>query len=87
LIAPHAEQRRVLHGIAKGETEMSAATMAQPEKKTLNTVPLDWNEVYYTNCPLVSASNVDQQLGWTKEHYKKIGVEYFYLRSRAENWV
>ena len=22
----------------------------------LNVVPLDWKEVYYTNCPLVSAS-------------------------------
>ena len=26
----------------------------------LKTVPLNWNEVYYTNCPLISASNVDQ---------------------------
>jgi hypothetical protein len=31
----------------------------------LNTVKLNWKEVYYTNCPLVSASNVDQELGWT----------------------
>lgn len=51
----------------------------------LNTVPLDWNEVYYTNCPLVSASNVDQELGWTKEEYKKIGVNYQYMRARKEN--
>jgi ABC-type nitrate/sulfonate/bicarbonate transport system substrate-binding protein len=51
----------------------------------LKTVPLDWNEVYYTNCPLVSASNVDQELGWTKEEYKKIGVQYHYLRARKEN--
>jgi hypothetical protein len=42
--------------------------------KTLSTVPLDWKEVYYTNCPLVSASNVDQELGWTKEEYKKLGI-------------
>jgi hypothetical protein len=47
---------------------------------------LNWNEVYYTNCLLVSASNVDQELGWTREEYKKIGVEYLYLRSRAENY-
>ena len=53
--------------------------------KKLSTVPLDWKEVYYTNCPLVSASNVDQELGWTKEEYKKIGVNYLYLRARAEN--
>ena len=49
------------------------------------TVPLDWNEVFYTNCPLVSASNVDQELGWTREEYKKIGVDYSYFRSRAGN--
>ena len=35
----------------------------------LETVPLDWTEVYYTNCPLVSASNVDQELGWTKGEF------------------
>ena len=29
----------------------------------LKTVPLNWKEVYYTNCPLISASNVDQELG------------------------
>ena len=53
----------------------------------LSTVALDWNEVYYTNCPLVSASNVDQELGWTREEYKKIGVKYAFLRSvRENNW-
>ena len=51
----------------------------------LKTVPLDWNEVYYTNCPLISASNVDQELGWTKEEYKKMDVSYLYLRARKEN--
>jgi ABC-type nitrate/sulfonate/bicarbonate transport system substrate-binding protein len=51
----------------------------------LETVPLDWTEVYYTNCPLVSASNVDQELGWTKEEFKKLGVHYQYMRAREEN--
>jgi ABC-type nitrate/sulfonate/bicarbonate transport system substrate-binding protein len=51
----------------------------------LNTRSLNWNEVYYTNCPLISASNVDQELGWTKEEYKKIGVKYGFLRSVPEN--
>jgi len=55
------------------------------ENKKSSTVPLDWKEVYYTNCPLVSASNVDQELGWTREEYKKIGVQYAFLRSRREN--
>ncbi len=48
-------------------------------------MPLDWSEFYYTNCPLVSASNVDQELGWVHEELKKIGIEYAYLRSRREN--
>jgi ABC-type nitrate/sulfonate/bicarbonate transport system substrate-binding protein len=57
------------------------------KEKRSDTVPLDWNEVYYTNCPLVSASNVDQELGWTKEEFKKIGVKYAFLRSaRRNNW-
>jgi len=55
------------------------------ENTKLNTVPLDWKEVYYTNCPLISASNVDQELSWTKEEYKKIGVKYAFLRSTREN--
>jgi ABC-type nitrate/sulfonate/bicarbonate transport system substrate-binding protein len=62
-----------------------AAVLEKAEDKRLRTVPLTWKEVYYTNCPLVSASNVDQELGWTKEEYKKIGVSYLYLRAREEN--
>jgi ABC-type nitrate/sulfonate/bicarbonate transport system substrate-binding protein len=53
--------------------------------KKSTAVPLDWNEVYYTNCPMVSASNVDQELGWAREEFKKIGVRYGFLRSRKEN--
>jgi ABC-type nitrate/sulfonate/bicarbonate transport system substrate-binding protein len=57
----------------------------EPKTHTFHTVPLNWKEVYYTNCPLVSASNVDQELGWTREEYKKIGVKYAFLRSTREN--
>jgi ABC-type nitrate/sulfonate/bicarbonate transport system substrate-binding protein len=64
---------------------MSTATMTKKEEKKVSAVPLNWKEVYYTNCPLVSASNVDQELGWTREEYKKIGVQYAFLRSRREN--
>jgi ABC-type nitrate/sulfonate/bicarbonate transport system substrate-binding protein len=57
------------------------------ENTKLNVVPVNWKEVYYTNCPLVSASNVDQELGWTREEYKKIGVKYAFLRSqRGNDW-
>jgi ABC-type nitrate/sulfonate/bicarbonate transport system substrate-binding protein len=62
-----------------------AAMPAAAQEKQSGTVPLDWNEVYYTNCPLVSASNVDQELGWTKEEYKKIDIKFAYFRSRSEN--
>jgi len=58
--------------------------MSRADEK-FSTVLLDWKEVYYTNCPLVSASNVDQELGWTREEFKKIGVHYAFLRSRREN--
>ena len=53
--------------------------------KTMRSVDVDWNEFYYTNCPLISPSNVDQELGWVKEELKKIGVAYKYLRSTVEN--
>ena len=55
------------------------------ENTKLNVVPLNWKEVYYTNCPLVSASNVDEGLGLTKKEYKKIGVKYAFIRSTPLN--
>ena len=39
---------------------MSAATVTAPTSKKFTTVPLNWKEVWYTNCPLVSSSNIDQ---------------------------
>jgi ABC-type nitrate/sulfonate/bicarbonate transport system substrate-binding protein len=53
--------------------------------KTMRSVDVDWNEFYYTNCPLVSPSNIDQEIGWVKEEFKKIGIAYKYLRSTTEN--
>ncbi len=68
------------------------ATGKKPTKKTtakkaskLSTVKLNWKEVWYTNCPLISASNIDQELGWTREEFKKLGVKYAYFRSAREN--
>ena len=54
------------------------------ENTKLNVVKLNWKEVYYTNCPLVSASNVDEGLGLTKKEFKKIGVKFAYMRSTPE---
>jgi hypothetical protein len=64
---------------------MSKSNVPKQEDQKFSTVPLDWKEVYYTNCPLVSASNIDQELGWTREEFKKIGVKYAFLRSVREN--
>mgnify|MGYP001819276350 FL=1 len=74
-------------GVALGAAGMASAPAVAAQEKTATTVALNWKEVYYTNCPLVSASNVDQELGWTKEEYSKIGVDFAYFRSRREtNW-
>ncbi len=54
-------------------------------ERVATTVPLNWKEVWFTNCPMVSANNVDQELGWCREEFKKLGVEYAYFRSSPEN--
>ena len=54
-------------------------------ERVSTTVPLNWKEVWYTNCPMISANNVDQELGWCREEFKKIGVEYAYFRHAPEN--
>jgi ABC-type nitrate/sulfonate/bicarbonate transport system substrate-binding protein len=53
--------------------------------KTMKSVDVDWNEFYYTNCPLVSPSNIDQEIGWVKEEFKKMDIAYKFLRSTTEN--
>jgi ABC-type nitrate/sulfonate/bicarbonate transport system substrate-binding protein len=53
--------------------------------KTMRSVDVDWNEFYYTNCPLVSPSNIDQEVGWVKEEFKKMDIAYKFLRSTTEN--
>ena len=52
--------------------------------KELSTVELNWKEVFFTNCGMVSANNIDQELGWCKTDFKAIGVDYSYFRSRRE---
>ena len=47
-------------GVALGAAGMASAPAVAAQEKTATTVALNWKEVYYTNCPLVSASNVDQ---------------------------
>jgi len=64
--------------------EGDRAVKKEIKGRMTSTISLDWDEVYYTNCPLVSASNVDQELGWVHEEYLKLGVDYAYFRSRRE---
>ena len=56
------------------------------ENTKLNTVKLDWKEVYYTNCPLVSASNVDEGLGLDQkgiqEDRRELSLPAFHARKR-----
>ena len=71
--------------VATKKSEVPKVKATTFENTKLNVVPLNWKEVYYTNCPLISASNVDQELGWTREEFKKIGVKYDYFRYKREN--
>ena len=71
-------------GSAQAAETSSRAVKKEVDGKMTTTISLDWKEVYYTNCPLISASNVDQELGWTNEEFAKIGVEFAYFRSRPE---
>jgi ABC-type nitrate/sulfonate/bicarbonate transport system substrate-binding protein len=64
--------------------EGDRAVKKEIKGRMTSTISLDWKEVYYTNCPLVSASNIDQELGWVHEEYLKLGVDYAYFRSRRE---
>jgi len=85
LITGKQAQKKTSAPPAKGKK----STSAQPKskKKVSTTVPLNWKEVWYTNCPMISANNVDQELGWCREEFKKIGVEYDYFRhSPMNNW-
>ena len=56
---------------AHAAEESSRAVKKEVQGKMTTTISLDWKEVYYTNCPLISASNVDQELGWTAEEFGK----------------
>ena len=72
---------------AQSSGDSSRAVKKEIDGIVTSTISLDWNEVYYTNCPLISASNVDQELGWTREEFKKLGVKYAFMRSvRETDW-
>jgi hypothetical protein len=63
----------------------SVAKTRHPGPESSGTAPLDWKEVWYTNCPVVSASNVDEALGWAREEFKKVGARYAFFRSNPLN--
>jgi len=72
---------------AQSSSDSSRAVKKEIDGIVTSTISLDWNEVYYTNCPLISASNVDQELGWTREEFKKLGVKFAFMRSvRETDW-
>jgi len=69
---------------AMAAEEGSRAVIKTVDGKKTSTIDLDWKEVYFTNCPMVSANNIDQELGWCKTDFKAIGIDYSYFRSRRE---
>lgn len=58
----------------------STAVISEIDGQKLSTAALDWNQVWYTNCPMVSANNIDQELGWCRQEFKNKGIEYDYFR-------
>ena len=46
-------------GCAPGDLSKAKVKETTFKNTKLNVVKLDWKEVYYTNCPLISASNVE----------------------------
>jgi hypothetical protein len=66
---------------------MSKPDVSKQEDQKFSTVPLDWKEVYYTNCPLVSASNVDQELGWGPEKSSRRSASSTLISSRCVKMI
>ena len=50
-----------LAGNAVAAEEGSRAVKKEIDGKMTTTISLDWSEVYFTNCPMVSANNIDQE--------------------------
>jgi hypothetical protein len=43
------------------------------------------DQACYTNGRVIQAGNIDGELGWIKEEYKKLGVKDSFFRSVREN--
>jgi len=71
------------HRSSGAQAQAQAATTA-PSGGERRHGGLNWKEVYFTNCPMVSANNIDQELGWCKTDFKAKGIDYSYFRSRRE---
>jgi ABC-type nitrate/sulfonate/bicarbonate transport system substrate-binding protein len=63
--------------------------MEEPPMSTLasHTASPAGVQAWYTYCPVYHAGNVDAELGWINEEYKKLGARLDYFRStRANDW-
>ena len=69
-------------GLAEAAAPPAPAKAAGSKGKT---VPLNWKEVFFTNCPMVSANNIDQELQWCKQDFLDQGINYEYFRAREAN--
>ena len=61
------------------------ATMTEEPTRVSTTVPLDWDEVWFTELPDGLCEQRRPGAGWCREEFKKIGVEYAYFRHAPEN--
>jgi len=69
---------------AKKAEPKSTAVVTVIDGQKLSTVALDWKEVWFSNCAMVSANNIDQELGWCRQEFKSIGVTYDYMRHTTD---
>ncbi len=82
---PAAKKPAAKKAPAKKSEPKSTAVITVVDGQKLSTAKLDWKQVWYTNCPMVSANNIDQELGWCKQEFKNMGIEYDYLRHTRDN--
>jgi ABC-type nitrate/sulfonate/bicarbonate transport system substrate-binding protein len=55
--------------------------MSKPTKKASS----EGVQAWYTHCPVFNAGNVDAELGWIEDEFKKLGAKFSYFRSVREN--
>lgn len=56
-----------------------------PQSSPVAAAPSQGVQAWYTYCPVYNAGNVDAELGWIGEEFKKLGARLDYFRSTRAN--